>query len=532
MNRRSGAIVAAGETLLMPSVRGLEGPLLASVAAAVLLALPLWCVAAPAMPDYPAHLASFALIGGAASRSYTIAWDFLPNLASEALVPLLARLLPLELATRLFLTATVALWVLGPALIQRALFGRVNAAALLAAVFAYNANFMWGFFNYAFAVGLSFVAFAAWIATDGRRRPWHLAGFALAFTAIYFSHLFALAVLLLVIGCFELSGWYAERPRALRPLANRLWPLALICLPAAFAFLVLKPAGADSGHLAFDLVDTMLDRIGAAIQIGFDNPAYTATGALALLFAAGLAFGAMRLHPRLRLALAALAVCAVFAPEWALGGWGVHMRLPAVLGALAFASVEWRLASRARVPVGAALFLLLGAGAAVVAQDWRGYDAQFTEFRAHASDIKQGGRLLTVLDGDSLGWDSDQPYWHMAEFAVIDRAVFTPLMFTTAGQHIVHLRPPFERIAARTARQGSPPDIDELDNLAAGRRDADEDIRDVFPYLMLFQCHFDQAVVIHGHGAHARVPAMLQPRREGSFYTLYDIVPDARCARP
>ncbi len=183
----------------------------------------------------------------------------MPNLASEALVPLLARLLPLELATRLFLTATVMLWVVGPALIQRALFGRIaNLAALFAALFAYNANFVWGFFNYTFAAGLSFLVFAAWIATDGRRTRLHLAGFALAFTAIYFSHLFALAVLLLVIGCYELSGWFVERPRALRPLLTRLWPLALICLPAAFAFLVLKPAGADSLHLAFDLLDTML----------------------------------------------------------------------------------------------------------------------------------------------------------------------------------------------------------------------------------------------------------------------------------
>jgi hypothetical protein len=37
-------------------------------------------------------------------------------------------------------------------------------------------------------------------------------------------------------------------------------------------------------------------------------------------------------------------------------------------------------------------------------------------------------------------------------------------------------------------------------------------------------------VVIHGRLAHARVPAMLRPRHEGSFYTLYDIVPDRRCA--
>ena len=136
-----------------------------------------------------------------------------------------------------------------------------------------------------------------------------------------------------------------------------------------------------------------------------------------------------------------------------------------------------------------------------------------------------------MLDGDSLGWAADEPYWHMAEFAVIDRGAFTPLMFTTAGQHVVYLRAPLHRIAAATAQQGSPPDIDELADLAAGRMEVDEDYRNVFPYLIHFQCSYDEALVIHGAGPHSRPPAMLRARMEGSFYTLYDIVPDATCAR-
>ncbi len=482
------------------------------------------------MPDYPAHLASFALIGGAASRYYAIVWQFLPNLASEILVPALARLMPLELATRLFLTVTVLLWTLGPAAIQRALFGRVSATAIIAAIFAYNANFIWGFFNYTFAAGLGFWVLAAWIATDTRRALWHHFGFALAFTAIYFSHLFAFAVLLLVVTCFELSGWLSDAPRTIRKLAARALPVIALCLPAAFAFLVLKPAGADSGHLAFNLLGTLSDRFEAAIQLGFDTPALILTAILIVTFAVAVLTGRMTVHPRLRLALAVLAFCTLFAPEWALGGWGVHMRLPAVLGVLAFAAGEWKMAPRYQAGVIAATLLVIAASAFAVTRNWSTYDAQFTEFRAHAAGIKQGGRILTVLDGDSLGWDSDQPYWHIAEFAVIDRAAFTPLMFTTAGQHVVQIRPPFGRIAAGSAQQGSPPDIDELDDLAAGRREADEDIRNVFPYLQFFQCHYDQAVVIHGRLPHARVPAMLRQRAEGSFFTLYDVVPDKRCA--
>src|SRR4249920_1375474 len=70
------------------------------IAASLMLATPLWSVWAPAMPDYPAHLASFALIeqgtfhhgmpGG--NAFYHLQWSFVPNLASEVMVPFLAQL--------------------------------------------------------------------------------------------------------------------------------------------------------------------------------------------------------------------------------------------------------------------------------------------------------------------------------------------------------------------------------------------------------------------------------------------------------
>jgi hypothetical protein len=513
----------------MTPVRGPEWPLVASFAAAIILAAPLWCAAIPAMPDYPAHLASFALIGGLPSHYYEVGWNLLPNLAAEAIVPLLAKTMPLGFATKVFLSAAVVLWALAPAVLQRALFGRANAMALLGAMFAYNANFLWGFFNYYFAVGLGFFVLATWIATDGRRTPMRHAGFALAFTAIYFCHLFALAVLLLGIAGYELSGVLAERPPNASQLVRRFVPLVLACLPA-FVFFLLKPAAVGNG-LTFDLIDTMPDRLEAAIQYGFDRSAWPLTVAFVLLFAVGLRTGRLAIAPRMGIVLLVFAVAVLFAPESALGGWGVHLRLPAVLGVLAAGALESKM-PRYSAAIGVLALALLAAGATALTQNWLGYDAQYAEFRSHSDDIRPRARLLTVLDGDSLGWDPDQPYWHMAEFAVIDRSVFTPLMFTTAGQHVIHVRPAVARIAAATASQGSPPDVDELADLAAGTRAGDEDLIDLSPYLSFFQCHFDQAIVIHGRGRHSKVPAMLRLRAVRSFYAVYDVVPDARCRAP
>ena len=502
--------------------------LLASIAAWAILAAPLWCVASPPMPDYPAHLASFYLIGGGASHYYQVKWAVLPNLAGEVIVPLLAKLLPLGVAAKIFLTITVGLWVLGPQAIHRALTGEFGLGPLIGAAFTYNATFMWGFFNFQFAIGLSFFVFAAWVATDGRRGAPYLAAFAVAFTLIYCSHLFAFATLLLLISSFEVLALWKRGAFSIAQAARRFAVLALLVAPSAILFLFFKPAG--TGFLLhFNLLETMAERFEAAIQLRFDEPAYIITSMLLLLFILGAVARRLRVLPRMGLALAVLLACTLLAPEWALGGWGVHLRFPALLASIAFASSDIKLNGRWTAISASAALTLFGYQAAALAVEWQTVDARYSEFRAAEYDIRPNARVLTILDGDSLGWSPDQPYWHMAEFAVIDRGVFTPTAFTTAGQHIVHITSDLRRYAAATAQQGSPPDIDELSDLAAGRKDADEDIEDVFPYLLYFQCHYDQAVVIRGDGPASRIPPMLRLRHMGSYFALYDILRDSNC---
>jgi hypothetical protein len=213
-----------------------------------------------------------------------------------------------------------------------------------------------------------------------------------------------------------------------------------------------------------------------------------------------------------------------------MGGWGVHLRLPAVLAALVFASTTIRV-DKAAVLTGVAALTLIACNAAALALNWREYDRQFSEFREAARALPAGLRLLTVLDGDAIGLRSDQPYWHMAEFAIIDPGAMTQLMFTTRDQHVVRLNDAYQPFAAASAEQGSPPDVDELGDLAASRIDEDEDIANVFPYLMRYQCHYDKAVVIHLGGKRTRLPATLRLSRAGTFFSIYDIRPTPDCGR-
>ena len=73
--------------------------------------------------------------------------------------------------------------------------------------------------------------------------------------------------------------------------------------------------------------------------------------------------------------------------------------------------------------------------------------------------------------------------------------------------------------------------MDELEFLAKGQLDQDEDLQDDMPYLNHFQCHFDIAVVVHLDGKRTPIPPMLRLRHAGTFFSLYDILPDRSCRR-
>ena len=65
----------------------------------VLAAVPLFSTVLPPLFDYPNHLARMHLLGESGNQFYTVRWEPLPNLAQDLIVPPLARLIPLDIAS-------------------------------------------------------------------------------------------------------------------------------------------------------------------------------------------------------------------------------------------------------------------------------------------------------------------------------------------------------------------------------------------------------------------------------------------------
>jgi hypothetical protein len=250
---------------------------------------------------------------------------------------------------------------------------------------------------------------------------------------------------------------------------------------------------------------------------------------LALLFAGGVWRGWITVHRDMRIVLVALALAVLLVPEVIMGGWGLHLRFPAIAAALLFAASDISVPRKTAGVATAGILAVLGWMSFALAQNWRGYDRQIDDFRAALSELPRGSRLMTAVDTENKGDVPNRLYWHVAEFAIIDRNAATALMFATPGQHVVTLTPEMRRFAAKTAQDGVPPELGDLDQLAAGDMH-DPKIRDELRYLLHFQCHYDEVVLIHANGRPKHVPAMLRLRREGSFFALYDVVRPAGCS--
>ena len=111
---------------------------------------------------------------------------------------------------------------------------------------------LFGFLNFLFAVGIAIIAAAAWRYWRTSRPNLALTVLVLASLAIFFCHIIAVPVLLLLVGCTEMAdAWQHFHLRRLSPrwVLGRLGVLALV---AAGPFALLRAAPLGSVNAAGD----------------------------------------------------------------------------------------------------------------------------------------------------------------------------------------------------------------------------------------------------------------------------------------
>jgi hypothetical protein len=199
----------------------------------LLLVAPLWLVKYNTLVDFPSHLARAYVLKNYSHVPYfqqlfVRVLEPMPNMASDIfLPPLLFCWTPLT-AGKIFLSAIVLLFGWGCHLLAMSMHGRPSWAAPLCALLAYHSNFLYGFVNYCFGLGLFLVALALWMRFRSHWTVPRCLLVAVLAMAAYLSHLSAFVFLGAGAGWLLLWDWWTRR-RAHWPDAI---PLLLLAPPA------------------------------------------------------------------------------------------------------------------------------------------------------------------------------------------------------------------------------------------------------------------------------------------------------------
>jgi hypothetical protein len=421
----------------------------------VLSAGPIFSTTLPPILDYPNHLARMHILveNGASptlDQFYAVHWAALPNLAMDVIVPPLARVMPLDLAGRVFILLTFAVIAAGCGALNRVLHGHWSCWSLGIFVVLYNRILLWGFLNYLFGLGLAFGAVALWLAS-ARWSGWQRVVLSVVAVAlVYFSHFAAFGVYVLMLAGIEAGpGLALLRQRAWRAIAARLAVLApQFLLPAAIS---LSGWGQSvGGKIAYASILRKIDLLFSVFD-SYDRPFEVVCF---VLFVGMLATLAARrqlgLAPLMRWPLALVVLAYLALPAQLLSGSGADRRMAIVIFMVILAGSLPRLASPrgARVVAGI-MILLFGVRLAVFEARWLEADGFYQQDLARLDLLPHGAKLAVVNPGNAIQVGKD-PELHLPNLAIIRREAFVSTLFAIAAQQPVALTPPYAALAEAT----------------------------------------------------------------------------------
>jgi len=495
----------------------------------VMVLLPVLTVQVPALGDAINHIARMhVLVAGDGSplrRFYTVHWPLSPYLAMDAVVPLLAHIMPLMAAAKMFIGASLLMPPGAVATLQWACRGRIGLVPATAFLLSQNMLLAFGFLNFLFMSGLSVMLFAAWISTTHWPRWRRAAVFAPAVLVLYLGHIFACIGYCLAVAGFEIAR--AARCR-FRPLSS----VALDWLAAgtqAVPALLLTPFF-DRGQVAIGEAVTHYGTItvrltSLASPFLFFSDAVSACVVLAIFACVLLMAWRMRIAASVWPAALLLGVASLAMPHVLAGVWGTDLRLPLIACMLGLGGLSLRLPPRAGALVlaGITLLTLMKSldGNAILQR----LDGRITQTRRVLAALPRGSRLL-VMDEAGLTEPGVSPnaLWHIPLMAVIDRDAFVPYLFT--GFMTVH---PADAVHDASTPSGRPLDPAEL---ADGLTHPDTpgatipDGRGGRIYWYGWRQKFDFLLVQHA-GHRSPLPDFLQPVACSEVADLYKITPAA-----
>lgn len=450
---------------------------LAAAAVVLLAAVPLLLTPVFPFVDFYSHVARYRVLAEigevpAFAANYEAAWGLLPNLGLDLIGVALMQALPPLLVAKLIVLLVFAAMVAGIWTLSSSLHGRLPlTAVLLTGIVLYSHILNWGFVNFLFGLGLTFLGVGLWLRTEARPGLQYLIAVPFA-VALLFAHGLAFALYGLVLGMVELNGLALRRDLRPGAMAWRLLRLAGLAVVPAILFLDMPTSGAEQGATeAFENLEAhaergalwerlwgeALERLESFLRVA-ETPLPALDYALGLALWGGLAWlvlrGTLRVHPRMWGAVGLAVLLVGLTPPNLFGVGYIDDRMPLLLFCLLAASLSLAGPShRANLAV-AALAGIFVLRLATIGAVWSDYGAVYAAYIDDSAQIPAGALTTSVLWGEGDGRDAHSPRCQpLRPVALLTAEAVVPL-FANPTQQPLRLD---GRLAEAVAAEPDPP---------------------------------------------------------------------------
>ncbi len=418
------------------------------VLALVLLScIPLLWPDVPPLTDLPGHMGRYRVQLELATspdlqQYFGFDWQVIGNLGVDLLVEALAPLIGLEPAVKLIILTIPPLTVGGLLWVAYEVHGRVPPTALFAAPFAYSYPFLFGFANFALAMGLALVSFALWLRL-GRLNHVRLraAVFVPISLLLWITHAFGWGTLGVLCFSAELVRQH-DHGRNIFAAGFRAGLHCIALLPPIVLMWLWRSNAAGSTADWFNWT-RKLDWLIMALR---DRWEWFDVGALVVVVLVLLwSIGDWRRATWSRnLAASFLFLTLVFIllPRIVFGSAYADMRLAPYLFAIALVAIRFKEEAspglqRAIAFAGLAFFLVRTGGTAV--SMWL-YDQRYDRELAALDHVPHGARMVSFVGRPCVEPWAMSRLLHLPGLAIVRNHAFSNDQWTMQGAQLLHVR--------------------------------------------------------------------------------------------
>lgn len=455
----------------MKSIRPVPALAIFAVIVALVL-LPFAVVNIPPLVDFPNHLARCAVLAQLGSQPalrdmYEPRNALLPNLAMDAVVVPLAHLMSVTMAGKVFCGLVLLVMFSGALVLSYAVTRKITLWSFASALFLFNHIFTFGFVNYLFGVGVLLWGMALWVFLRDKPLALRLGvGISLALL-LFFSHLVALFLFGCALTGFEVARWWDTPERDRKSLWNSAIQVgSLFVLPAVL--LLRSPTHSEASEYHASSLGDKLDTLIGILRINGNRVdqifTFIVGGSIIALFVTK----TLKLEPKMRLALAAVASAFLLLPESFATCGCVDVRIPVVIifllaaGTILSAPVT-KVAKFAVMALIGAFFLRSGQ----VYRDWSIARHQTDQVLADLSQLPEKSTVFLAADREAKifnesGWEP--PLVHLPVAAMLTKPLFFPQLFALPTQHPLAIRPELRKL--EEFQETNPLEFDDPQNLS------------------------------------------------------------------